>query len=109
MEPGYRPTTDVTFCQNYCTLYVRHMAVWVTKGLLNNMVSFFILRTLKLGGTNLSRFLTEADLQRCMSSNRNTTPGFRLGSRLRGSTVILATVDPRRGDVPILNELSMPS
>jgi len=34
----------------------RHIAVWLIKGLLNNMVSFFILRTLKLGGTILSRF-----------------------------------------------------
>ena len=40
------------------SLYVRHMAVWVTKGLLNNMVSFLIFRTftLKLGVTILSRF-----------------------------------------------------
>jgi len=32
------------------------MAAWVTKGLLNNMVSFFFIRTLKFGGTIVSRF-----------------------------------------------------
>ena len=38
-------------------------------------LAFFILRTLKLGGTILSH---KVDLQRCMSSKRNTTPDFRL-------------------------------
>jgi len=34
--------------------YTRHRVAWVTKVLLNNMVRFFFIRTLKLGGQIVS-------------------------------------------------------
>ena len=61
---------------------MRHTAVWVTKDLLNNMVSFFPLQNFKAWWNNFVTFLRAVDLQRCMSSKRNTTPDFRLGTGL---------------------------
>ena len=60
-------------------LYRNHIAVWVTKGLINNMVSFFFTKTLKLGGQIVSPFYPIRVSSIVLSSKQNTTLDFRLG------------------------------
>jgi len=90
--PGERPLLetngDILWTQQRSSelrsesmLYTRHMAVWVTKGLLNNMVGFFLHKNFKAWWTNRVTFLAHTRLWRCMSSKQNTTPDFRLVHR----------------------------